>query len=138
MLRSIFQRPKKQRKTQKVRACGLDGKFAIVMENLVPLEYCRKSRKCAEERGYEEAPVNVGRGRQMILSDFRNSERSVFDDPVAAEEIWQMILQALSDLDDKQQQELGIRYLFRPYPRWLAVGLNERLRILKYSPGQYF
>lgn len=112
--------------------------FAIVIENLLPKEDCLEMLQRVENQGFETALVNIGGGQQVLATDVRNSDRCIMDDPDTAEKIWQRILIALKEFDDDVQKQLGLEYLYSPSDGWSPVGLNERLRFLQYSPGQYF
>jgi len=101
------------------------GKYAITIESVLSAEECARLIDATEVIGYEEALVNVGFGKQVRMTDLRNSERCIVDDPAAAEIIWQRIRQFVPRI---APQRKGFR----------AVGLNERLRFLKYGDGQYF
>ena len=76
--------------------------------------------------GYEQAMVNIGGGRQMVIDDVRKSDRWMVDSPIAAgilfERLRHLIPTARTGISDD----------------WKHVGLNERLRFLRYSPGGYF
>lgn len=75
-----------------------------------------------EELGYEVALTNVGGGKDRLIVDVRNSSRVIVDDEARAEELF------------------GRLEPFLP-PVWAGrrlVGLNERLRFLRYDPGEYF
>jgi predicted 2-oxoglutarate/Fe(II)-dependent dioxygenase YbiX len=106
------------------------GKFAIVIHNVFTPDECEALIARAEENGFDQALVNVGNGRQVAMTDVRNSDRSIIDDPVFAEELWQRIRHATND-DPRLMQREGNK-IFN------ALGLNERLRFLRYDKGNYF
>ncbi|ESO96213.1 hypothetical protein LOTGIDRAFT_147348 [Lottia gigantea] len=83
---------------------------------------CEDFIEITEKRGYEEALVNVGTGRQLLMTDDRNSDRCIVDSHEEAEKIWQRI----KDFIPSEWNE-------RP-----VLGLNERLRFLRYDVGGYF
>ena len=72
-----------------------------------------------ERSGYEDALINVGFGEQRLMTDYRRSKRCILDDKEKAAWLWQRIKEF-------------IPATWRSYP---VVGLNERLRFLKYNPG---
>merc|ERR1719473_1763583 len=80
----------------------------------------------SERIGFEPALLNVG--AQVLRTDVRKSGRCIVDDPRAAAELWRRLQHAVP-------QELQV---VKGGDTWEAVGLNERLRILKYTPGDYF
>ena len=104
--------------------------YMRVIENILTHKECQQLIELAERKGYEAALVNIGGGRQKLMSDVRNNDRCIIDDPETMEVIWQRILSVCQD------REL----LHGPYrdQTAFAVGLNERMRILRYDPGTYF
>ena len=102
----------------------LDGsRFAAVIENVLTENECKLWIQETEQAGYGSALVNVGNGKQIKILDVRNSARCILDSELRAEELWNRI----SHLIPKDL-----------YPKWYPVGLNERLRFLRYDIGEYF
>ena len=99
-----------------------DNRLAFILDNVLTEAECLELIKTTEDQGYEEALVNVGFGQQKLLTDFRNSKRCIIDSVEHAERIWDRIKDYVPD-----------NWKNKP-----VVGLNERLRFLKYYPGQYF
>ena len=103
------------------------GVFAGVVRHVFSPEECQQIISHSETQGtYEAALVNVGGGQQISALDYRNSSRAIIDDATASLEIWKRIkdvvdLTAVGGSED-----------------WRPVGLNERLRYLRYDAGQYF
>ena len=75
-----------------------------------------------EERGYIEAKVNIGGGREMVMKDVRNNDRCIIDDTELANIIWERVKHVVP----------------QTFKGRTVVGLNERLRFLRYYPGQRF
>ncbi|ESP04149.1 hypothetical protein LOTGIDRAFT_237462 [Lottia gigantea] len=98
------------------------GKLAFGLYNVFTPKECKDFIKITEKRGYEEALVNIGAGRQLLMTNVRNSDRCIVDSHEDAEKIWQRI----RDFIPSQWNE-------RP-----VLGLNERLRFLRYDGGGYF
>lgn len=97
-------------------------KLAFILLNVFTPEQCQQWIDLTEQRGYGQALVNVGGGMQVLNTDFRNSDRCIIDDPSMAETLFERIKGFLP-------------------PTWKGyrlVGLNERLRFLRYGPGQKF
>jgi prolyl 4-hydroxylase len=91
-----------------------------VSEFLSPHE-CQEWIRRGEEQGFDCAPINSFLGT-IVRTDIRNNERVMVDDHDAAAMLW------------KRAKD------FVPL-RWgvhTAVGLNERFRLYRYSPGQFF
>lgn len=107
------------------------SKFAVLLHNVLSKEECEKLIEESEKNGYEQALVNIGGGRQKMMSDVRNSDRTIIDDATLAEKVWQRIRRILPE------NELLMR---APWARKdiNALGLNERLRFLRYDPGCFF
>jgi len=110
--------------------------FAIVIYDVFTKEECDAFIARSEEQGYEEALVNIGGGQQQKMTDFRNSDRCIIDDPVFAQEMWRRILEIMTSASP--HDDIGQDKLHSPAAGFTAVGLNERLRILRYGPGTFF
>ena len=96
--------------------------LAFTLDNVLSGAECEDLIKETEDRGYELALINTGGGNQGLRLDVRNSKRCIIDSQERAALIWERI-----------KNHLPQTWKSRP-----AVGLNERLRFLKYSPGEYF
>ncbi|ETW04977.1 hypothetical protein, variant [Aphanomyces invadans] len=96
--------------------------LALVLDNVLsPLE-CEALIRHSEITGYEPALLNIGYGRQVLRTDVRNNDRCIIDDVVAATILWERVQPYLPDT-----------YRGKPF-----AGVNERLRFLRYYPGQEF
>lgn len=69
--------------------------------------------------GYESAPINQVR----IVPSVRNNTRAMFDDLDAAAALWPRIKPILPEREDDG---------------WRPASVNERLRVYRYDPGEYF
>lgn len=100
--------------------------------SLFALPLCADQRLIAltEQRGYGVALVNVGGGRQQLMSDCRNNDRCMIDDEQTAAIIFQRIAPFLPT-EVRPRGVGGVRPC-------TVVGVNERLRFLKYTKGQQF
>lgn len=74
----------------------------------------------AESLGFEAASVRTSSGSQM-MTHIRNNDRVVFDDVNLAGEMWERIRTCLPTLEGQN-----------------ACGVDSRLRIYRYFPGQQF
>ena len=99
-----------------------NGLWAVRCEKAFSGKECQQIIEAAEARGFEQALINVGNGNQVAITDYRKSQRIMTDDPKLADSIFNRIKHVLP-------QTFKGRKL---------VGLNERLRILKYQPGDFF
>ncbi len=96
-------------------------------ENLYLLEDFLTARECdelilwSEQRGYEEAKVQVY-GKETLVKGIRNNSRVTFIDFNLANRIWEKF-------QPEALQEFG---------NSRVVGLNEFFRFYRYEPGEYF
>lgn len=93
--------------------------LSIVIENVWTLEECQTWIEDSESAGYGD----VGGGQQLRIADVRNSKRSIIDDPVRAEQLWERI-----------KGSVAMDHIANYSP----LELNEWLRFLRYDPGEYF
>lgn len=120
---------------------GGSHRFAVLLHDVLSPEECRNWIQGSEDKGYEPALLNIGGGQQIRADETRNNERCIIDDYGAAESLYQKILAKLqvhapdlkNDFVQRQHQTRGGNPL-----SVTSVGLNERLRILRYDPGTYF
>jgi predicted 2-oxoglutarate/Fe(II)-dependent dioxygenase YbiX len=99
--------------------------FAVVIDNVLSPEECHQWVQDTEVKGYEVAMVNIGGGKQKVITEVRNSSRCIIDDEERVAELWSRIESFIpKDLFSKKHL--------------IPVGLNERLRFLRYHPGEYF
>ena len=96
--------------------------FATVFENVLSPSECESWINASESAGYGIALVNVGYGVQKQIDDYRNSSRCIIDSVPAATQLWERI---------KHLLPTSIK-------SYIPVGINERLRFLKYETNEYF
>eukprot|EP01031_Cornospumella_fuschlensis_P026123 gene26124-31544_t len=101
------------------------SQFAIVIDNVLSQEECRRWIEETEKAGYGQAMVNVGGGREVLQKDYRNSARCLMDDEARASDLWQRVKHFIPD---NLRNLVGFK----------AVELNERLRFLRYDVGEFF
>lgn len=97
-------------------------KFAKIIHGLFSKEECNELIKRTELAGYTPALVNVGHGREVLISDYRNSLRHISDDFELSSEIFKRVRNHLPEIFKGRR----------------LIGLNERLRFLKYRSGDFF
>ncbi|HEY9132836.1 MAG TPA: 2OG-Fe(II) oxygenase [Dyella sp.] len=73
----------------------------------------------AEQHGFQRADLDYP-------PSYRDNDRQVRDDPDMADRLWHRLRQALPQLG-----KAGIS-------GWEPIGINERLRLCRYGPGQQF
>lgn len=96
-------------------------KLAFLLYNVFTPEECQTLIDKSEKQGYQKALVNTG-DVEVLIKDFRDSDRCIIDDPEMAGMIFDRIKEHLPSV----------------WKHSAIVGLNERLRFLRYDPGQKF
>jgi hypothetical protein len=99
-----------------------NGLWGVQCNQVFSEEECQMIVEAAEARGFEKALLNVGGGQQVLAEGTRKNLRVMVDDLGLAAEIFFRIKDALP----------------KTFKCHSLVGLNERLRILKYHPGDFF
>eukprot|EP01094_Clydonella_sp_ATCC50884_P007114 TRINITY_DN1629_c0_g1_i2.p1 TRINITY_DN1629_c0_g1~~TRINITY_DN1629_c0_g1_i2.p1 ORF type:complete len:210 (-),score=68.24 TRINITY_DN1629_c0_g1_i2:243-872(-) len=97
-------------------------KVAFMLHNVFTPEECKELIRHSEAMEYKPALVNIGGGQQRLMPDVRNNERVIEDTEERSEWMYQRI-----------REYVPQSWRGRP-----VVGLNERLRYLRYDPGQKF
>jgi hypothetical protein len=109
------------------------SKYVKVLSNVLTKKECADIIQLSEANGYEPAKVNMGY-KEVLMPDVRNNDRCIIDSPITMEFIWQRLVTLCGDDMNLLQgaftgEEAGGLH---------AVGLNERMRLLRYDPGTYF
>lgn len=81
---------------------------------------CKSLILLSENKGYEEARINVG-GVQSMFKNIRNNLRLLHEDKTLAATYWQRLKPFCPDFDSSS-----------------PIGLNELFRFYKYTPKQRF
>ncbi|XP_006813613.1 uncharacterized protein LOC102806073 [Saccoglossus kowalevskii] len=97
-------------------------KLAFYIDNVFTKQECDEFIRKSEEIGFTMAKINIGRGRQKSAPEVRNNSRCYIDSFEESENIWERIKQ----------------FVPRVWNGHEALGLNERLRVLRYDEGEYF
>eukprot|EP00571_Detonula_confervacea_P017445 CAMPEP_0172303054 /NCGR_PEP_ID=MMETSP1058-20130122/4642_1 /TAXON_ID=83371 /ORGANISM="Detonula confervacea, Strain CCMP 353" /LENGTH=276 /DNA_ID=CAMNT_0013013733 /DNA_START=53 /DNA_END=883 /DNA_ORIENTATION=- len=101
-------------------------KLAVLVSDVLSEEECDAIIQSCEVHGFEQALLNIGGCRQVLATSIRKSERCIIDDVHAADILWERLHQAAPNTIEHGGRS------------WQCVGLNERFRVLKYQPGDYF
>uniref|UniRef100_A0A4E9DSR5 Prolyl 4-hydroxylase alpha subunit domain-containing protein n=1 Tax=Gibberella zeae TaxID=5518 RepID=A0A4E9DSR5_GIBZA len=121
-----------------------DGHTALVLDNVISPAECRELLSLAEasvprddesQSAWKPALVSGGDGYETRAPGYRESDRIIWDQQTIVDRLWERCLQAH-----------GLRDLLAVVPhepwmkggKWVFSRLNDRMRFLKYSPGQYF
>lgn len=103
-----------------------DKPFAIVVHNVFSPEECDALIARAEAAGFTVAEINAGGGRQVLATNIRNSARCIIDDAEVAAQIFERVRPFLPETWQFYGEE------------WRIEEVNERLRFLRYDPGEFF
>ena len=83
--------------------------------------------------------VNVGNGLQQYSPRIRNHERIIWDDRAVIGKIWDRIKDQVPEIQTIVQEPRKSRTGLKvPKVVFTATRLNERMRFLRYTGGQYF
>ena len=93
----------------------------FTISDVMTADECRRLIERGEGIGFEPAAVSTAAGPRM-MSNVRNNDRAMFDDPELARLLWERIKP----------------YVPSPVGAATAVGLNERFRFYRYDPSQRF
>ncbi|KAF5558429.1 oxidoreductase containing protein [Fusarium napiforme] len=121
-----------------------DGHTAIVLDNVLSPEECKQLLSLAEAsvpRPDESSPawkpalISAGPGWEAPAPGYRESDRIIWNQQTVVDRLWERCM--LSE---------GLRELLAVVPpqpymkggKWVFSRFNERMRFLKYSPGQFF
>jgi hypothetical protein len=132
--------------------------YAVVLDNILSKEECdqllvmteksvgaHRGGDEPENNGWRPAMVNAGRDYEVLALDYRNSDRIIWDSHEVAQKLWDRVMQAegmkeyFSVLQGEEYEAVCGQSIYGG-GRWKVTrqGLNERLRFLKYGPGQFF
>lgn len=139
--------PEKVVRTVDFKQVGLpeyDGLYAVVIDNCLTKEECNEIVRAAEAttkgKLWEQALVNVGNGRQKLMTDVRDCGRIIWDDRDVVAKIWSRVKDCvLPDIEYVKDKPKVTG--FGPVKRGEVLQMtrpNERMRFLRYEPGQYF
>ncbi|OAA39387.1 oxidoreductase domain containing protein [Metarhizium rileyi] len=103
-------------------------KVAFVVKNVFSPEECQQFLKLAELAApWDKALVNVGGGKEAYDPGYRDSKRIIWDTPTVADRVFKRIIGVP-----------GVKEILSDSEQWELEKLNERMRVLKYVPGQFF
>ncbi|KAJ3357098.1 hypothetical protein HDU83_008605 [Entophlyctis luteolus] len=127
-----------------------DGLYAVVLDHVLSRLECEQLLQLAEASVLGDGPrwkpalVNVGGGYEMLDSDYRNSERIIWDSQDVMDRVWARvqkqpeIVEELAIINERDLLGPFDKVSRKEYPDWRFHGINERMRFLKYTPGQFF
>ena len=121
------------------------GLYAVVLDDVLSPTECETLIAAAEAsnhgKGWERAMVNVGGGKQRLITDARNCGRIIWDSRDVVARIWHRI-EHLPEVQEITRLE-NVPRIFGNGPAkwgevWKFTRPNERMRFLKYTGGEYF
>jgi hypothetical protein len=119
-----------------------DGLYATILDGILTPEECGILVGAAEDQAqgkWERAMVNIGGGMQALYEDTRKCDRIIYDSQDIADRIWERVKGLVPELTFVANQPLVTGT--GPSKRrevWRYTRLNERMRFLKYTAGEYF
>lgn len=131
------------------------GAYAVVIDNVLSPSECATLIQLAEasvpdenRRGGDDgssawnpALVNVGGGYEVLLPEYRNSDRIIWDNQEIVDRLWARLervpeikeqLGSFSEGDILGTRRKGTESI------WDFHRVNKRMRFLRYGPGQFF
>lgn len=126
-----------------------DDCYAVTIENVLSQEECDVLARLgessvpvppgaiSEHSPWKPAMVSIGEGLEYNSTEYRDSDRIIWDQQEVVDRIWARCVQAegleerLAVVEEPEDRIWGI-------PRWNFRRMNKRMRFLKYSKGQYF
>jgi hypothetical protein len=112
--------------------------FAIILHDLLTRQECTSLIRRAEDKGFDHALIHGPGGKEVLDQTVRKCGRCIIDDDELSTIIYTRICNALEGtLYETKMKRRTIKSADGDITA-TAVGLNERMRFLKYEQGQYF
>ncbi|RYO85254.1 hypothetical protein DL766_000102 [Monosporascus sp. MC13-8B] len=129
------------------------GAYAVILDHVLSPSECAKLIELAEASVRDEdktvpgsswnpALVNAGAGHEVLIPEYRNSDRIIWDNQEIVDRLWARIervpeiRETLSSF--KNGDLLGTRAKEGKDVSWDFHRVNKRMRFLKYGKGQFF
>ncbi|KAI1925518.1 hypothetical protein LOZ58_006001 [Ophidiomyces ophidiicola] len=125
--------------------------YAVVLDNVLSPSECDEllslAEQSVEEPGddpWKPALVNVGAGHEVLHTDYRNSDRIIWDNETVVSRLLSRCFQAdgikerVSIIAGTQCRTMLGKRALDAGERWRIVKLNDRMRFLRYGKGQFF
>lgn len=123
------------------------GAYAVVLDNVLSPAECTQLLSLAEQSSggktghgkWERAMVNTGNNTQALFTDVRNCDRIIWDDDDIVDRIWQRCRPHVPEIENLagNAEVMGNGPVVRG-EAFVMTRLNERMRFLKYTGGEYF
>lgn len=123
-----------------------EGLYAVILDNVLSPEECETLVLAAEmssqhPEGWERAMINIGGGRQILISEERNCGRIIWDSQEVVAKIWNRIAHIAEVREIVRLEDVPRIFGNGPKKRrevWKFSRPNERMRFLRYVSGEYF
>lgn len=116
--------------------------FALVLHNVLSPGECAALIRRTEDRAYDDALVEGSNGKQVLRQDIRSCGRCIIDDAGLADAIYERLSNAVLGTEHEKKMMhapwITASGNLSDSEEITAVGLNERLRFLKYGQGNFF
>ncbi|EER23348.1 hypothetical protein D8B26_001449 [Coccidioides posadasii str. Silveira] len=123
--------------------------YAVILDNVLSQSECAQLLSLAEQsvetgEPWKPALVSVGPGREALMTTYRNSDRIIWDNDVITSRLLERCFQAdgirkrLSVIAGEQYRGILGAWALESAQSWQVVKLNERMRFLRYTNGQFF
>ncbi|EJK70291.1 hypothetical protein THAOC_08363 [Thalassiosira oceanica] len=111
------------------------AQFAVLLHNVLSPDECAEMIDRAEEAGFHDASIYDRRTNQA----HRNCTRYISDDAALADNWFERIMHALKDRPALEYKLRSASFASNKNEKLNhAVGINERLRLLRYRQGEFF
>ncbi|KAL6721413.1 hypothetical protein ACLMJK_000516 [Lecanora helva] len=119
-----------------------DGLYATILDNCFTEAECNALVSMAEAQtngSWEPAMINVGGNRQELMLYSRDCGRIIWDDEELVANIWSRVKDFVPEITSLTNvPKVTGNWPALKKETWEMSRLNERMRFLKYSKGQYF
>jgi hypothetical protein len=116
------------------------GFYAVILDGVFSAEECQHLIAAAEATNsgvWDRAMINAGGDRQLIAEDARKCGRIIWDDQEIVDKVWNRCEPLVPEIQKIENWPKVAGYRGRN-TIWTLKRLNERMRFLKYTGGEYF
>ncbi|KAL9124307.1 MAG: hypothetical protein Q9217_006351 [Psora testacea] len=119
-----------------------EGMYAVILDHVLTPTECRQLLNAAESRTkgiWKQAMVNIGNGEEVFNPYTRDCGRIIWDDRDLVARIWARCKDVVPEIQElRNQPRITGNGPAKRKETWRLSRLNERMRILKYSQGNFF
>jgi hypothetical protein len=126
-----------------------DGLYAVVLDGVLSPQECQTLVRIAEESTianssdgtatWERAMVNVGGGMQVMAEETRKCGRIIMDSQEIVDRLWERVRGYIPELFElSNSPDVTGEGPAKRREIWRHTRLNERMRFLKYTSGEFF